>query len=251
MITMVILGGGNVAQHIAKAFATSTEVQVVQMYNRKGVSFQSIPVTQNLSDLVEADIYLLAVSDDAIEDIAHQIPHTQPLVVHTSGSVSIEALSSHKRRGVMYPLQTFSKDRSLDYSTIPWCLEANNDSDYQLLEYITKSISTSFYSIDSEKRKKLHLAAVFVCNFVNHLYQMGYEITEENDIPFDILQPLIQETAAKVTQGTPRDMQTGPAKRNDQKTMQKHLEMLALPEKKEIYQILSNAIAQTHGRKEL
>lgn len=248
---MVILGGGNVAQHLAKAFAKSKRVQLVQIYNRKGVTFHQIPVTQDLSKLAKADIYVLAVSDDAVEEIANQLPDNQQLVVHTSGSVSMEALASHTRRGVLYPLQTFSKDRSLDYATIPFCIEANNKADFQLLETLSKSISPAIYSINSEKRKKLHLAAVFVCNFVNHLYQLGYEITEENGIPFAILQPLIQETAAKVTQGTPREMQTGPAKRNDQKTMQKHLEMLALPEKKEIYQILSNAIAQTHGRKEL
>lgn len=251
MITTVIIGSGNVATHLLQAFLQSNTLKVIQCFNRKEITRDDIPVTADISQLQEADVYVIAVSDDAIAEIASQIHFSGKLVVHTSGSVGMDALHPKNRRGVLYPLQTFSKERNINYSEIPFCIEAENEDDYLLLEKLVTPISSHVFRIDSEKRRKLHLAAVFVCNFVNHLYQIGYEITEANDLSFDLLKPLIKETAAKIETAVPKDLQTGPAKRNDQKTMAKHLEMLALPEQKQIYKLLSQAIATTDGRKKL
>lgn len=184
-----------------------------------------------------------------IPEVASKIAHLDGLVVHTSGSVTLKALDSCKRAGVFYPLQTFSKNKELDYSQIPFCLEANNPSDLQLLKKMANSISGKAYEITSEQRKKLHLSAVFVCNFVNHLYSIGEEICRENNIPFEILQPLIKETADKVKDSSPSEVQTGPAIRNDRSTIDAHLKLLSSSENKEIYQLITTAIQSFHGKK--
>lgn len=255
MIQLVILGAGNVASQLVSAFSQSDKINVVQVYNRSILPLEKLDFKGNkisdIAQLAKADCYIIAVSDDAVSTLSEKIPFKNKLVVHTSGSVSIEDLSTNNRRGVLYPLQTFSKEKKVDFTEIPFCIEAENEGDYQLIEKIARTISHSVYKINSLQRKKLHLAAVFVCNFVNYLYQIGYEISRENGFSFDILKPLIKETAHKIEDAAPKDVQTGPAKRNDQKTMAKHIEMLDLPEQKQIYQLLSQAIINSHGRKEL
>lgn len=255
MIKVVILGAGNVASQLVNAFSKSNGIDVIQVYNRSVNSLEEIDIkgnkTNDIKNLVEADCYIIAVSDDAVSSLSEKIPFKNKLVVHTSGSVSIEDLSIKNRRGVLYPLQTFSKGKKVDFKDIPFCLEANNEDDYHLLERIALSVSQLVYPINSLQRKQVHLAAVFVCNFVNYLYQIGYDISQKNDFPFEILKPLIKETAQKIEKTRPKEAQTGPAKRNDQKTMVKHIEMLDLPEQKQIYQLLSQAIINSHGRKKL
>jgi len=255
MIQLVILGAGNVASQLVNAFDESDKINVLQVYNRSIQSLENLNFKGEkisyITQLAQADCYIIAVSDDAVSTLSEQIPFKNKLVVHTSGSVSIEDLSNKNRRGVLYPLQTFSKEKIVAFSEIPFCIEAENEDDYQLLEKIARTVTNLIYKINSLQRKKLHLAAVFVCNFVNYLYQIGYEISQENDFSFDILKPLIKETAHKIENTPPKNAQTGPAKRNDQKTMAKHIEMLDLPEQKQIYQLLSKAIINSHGRKEL
>ncbi len=253
MINLVLLGSGNVATHLYRAFSASEKVQVTQVYNHspRGLDYfkKESAVTTSLSELMEADIYLLALKDDVIEEIAEKLRDKKGLITHTSGAVTLSAISGCDRGGVFYPLQTFSKNREMDYEEIPFCLEAKAPEDLQLLKELAAEISGKAYEISSEQRKKLHLSAVFVCNFVNHLYSIGENICRENDIPFSILQPLIQETAEKVKNASPSEVQTGPAVRHDQSTIDAHLELINTPETKDIYLLLTKVIQSFHGKK--
>ncbi len=254
MTDIVILGAGNVAKHLVNAFAYAEGLQVVQVYNRskRGLSaFKENPTTTDIDALAEADLYILAVADDAIEVLSESLPLSGRLVVHTSGSVSIDHLSNKNRKGIFYPLQTFSKDKEVSFEGIPICLEAEDSGDLELLENVAEAISKKVYHINSAQRKSLHLAAVFVNNFVNHLYQIGSEICEANEVPFEVLAPLIEETANKVKELPPKKAQTGPAKRQDITTIKKQLDSLADPIHKEIYELLTDSIISTYGRKEL
>jgi len=252
MINIVILGGGNVAFHLTNALLKNSAVNVVQVYNRsleKISCFKnSTSITNNLSELKDADIYILAVSDNVISELSSTLNLKNKLVVHTSGSMAMDELKSVSDKGVFYLLQTFSKERKIDFSTVPVCIEAETKKDLLLLETMATSISKNCYQINSDQRKSLHVAAVFVNNFVNHLYQIGHEICDKNNVPFEILLPLILETANKITTLPPLDAQTGPARRNDTKTIEKHTAMLT-KNQQEIYTLLTKSIYDTYGKK--
>lgn len=250
MLKVVIIGSGNVAQHLIKAFQNSKKVELVQVYARHVQNLTHLlpveKITNSFDAIVEADIYIISVSDDAIADVSAQLPFSDRLVVHTSGSVALEQLEAKNRRGVFYPLQTFSKNKEVDFTKIPLCLESEHENNYKIIEELASTISPLLYPIDSKQRQALHVAAVFVNNFTNHLYVIGNDICKENNISFDILKPLIQETAAKIEQLTPLEAQTGPAKRNDQKTIQKHLDFLKDENQKTIYNLLTQSIQKTN-----
>lgn len=251
MIKITLIGSGNVAQHLIKAFAKSELVEIVQVFSRKKETLASLiefdKIVNDFQDLKEADLYIIAVTDNAIAEVSAQLPFINQLVVHTSGTASIETLDDKNRKGVFYPLQTFSKNKDVDFSVIPICLEAENTFDFRVLDTVAKSILKAVFPINSEQRKALHVAAVFVNNFTNHLYQIGQEICEENKVPFEILKPLIQETADKINTLNPTDAQTGPAKRNDSTTIEAHLEYLTNENQKNIYKILTQSI-QNNGK---
>lgn len=246
MIQITIIGSGNVAQHLIKAFAKSELVEIVQVYSRKKETLSALlefdKITNDFEELKEADLYIIAVSDKAIADVSKQLPFQNRIVVHTSGAASLDVLDAKNRKGVFYPLQTFSKNKDLDFSTVPICLEAENTFDFRVLESVAKSISNAVFAINSDQRKALHVAAVFVNNFTNHLYQTGQEICEEHQVPFEILRPLIQETANKINTLDPIDAQTGPAKRNDNTTIEAHLAYLNNENQKNIYKLLTKSI---------
>lgn len=251
MIRITLIGSGNVAQHLIKAFTKSEGIEIGQVFSRKKESLvhliDSDKIVTNLSDFKEADLYVIAITDDAIAEVSAQLPFQNQLVVHTSGTSSIEFLNSKNRKGVFYPLQTFSKNKTVDFSVIPICLEAENETDYRILETVAKSISNAVFSISSEQRKALHVSAVFVNNFTNHLYKIGQEICNEHHMSFEILKPLIQETADKIKTLNPIDAQTGPAKRNDYGTIEAHLNYLTNENQKQIYKILTQSI-QHNGK---
>jgi predicted short-subunit dehydrogenase-like oxidoreductase (DUF2520 family) len=251
MIKITLIGSGNVAQHLIKAFAKSELVEIAQVFSRKKETLASLigfdKIVDDFQDLKEADLYVIAVTDNSIAEVSAKLPFINQLVVHTSGTASIETLDDKNRKGVFYPLQTFSKNKDVDFSVIPICLEAENTFDFRVLDTVAKSISKAVFPINSEQRKALHVAAVFVNNFTNHLYQIGQEICEENKVPFEILKPLIQETADKINTLNPTDAQTGPAKRNDSTTIEAHLEYLTNENQKNIYKILTQSI-QNNGK---
>lgn len=246
MLKVTVIGSGNVAQHLIKVFLQTKEVSLVQAFARQSKSLLHLlpkeKITNNYNALQEADVYIISVTDNAINEVSSQLPFKNELVVHTSGTSSLEVLDSKNRKGVFYPLQTFSKNKEVDFSSIPLCLEAENKEDYKTLEVLANSISNKVYNISSEQRKSLHVAAVFVSNFVNHMYVIGSEICETNNVPFEVLQPLIQEVANKITTLTPKEAQTGPALRNDTKTIEKHIEFLKDSNYQDIYKLLTQSI---------
>ena len=252
MIKVAIIGSGNVAQHLIQAFAKSKKADVIQVFSRQKEAaiplLDSNKITNDFNTLEEADLYIIAVSDDAISKVSSQLPFKNRLVVHTSGTVSLDALDKKNRKGSFYPLQTFSKKAEVDFSQIPIFLESENETDFELLQQVAQIISHKVYKINSEQRKALHISAVFVNNFVNHLYQIGNEICIENKVPFDVLKPLIQETANKVMTLSPKEAQTGPAIRNDKQTIASHLDFLLDENQKNIYKILTQSI-KNNGKK--
>lgn len=252
MIKVTLIGSGNLAQHLLSAFEKSTAVELVQVFSRKKESVSHLipfdKITDNFDDLAEADVYIIAVSDDAIAEVSLQLPFKNQLVVHTSGSASMESLSDNNRKGVFYPLQTFTKGKEVDFKNIPICIESQFNDDYNLLKKVADSISDKVFSINSEQRRSLHVSAVFVNNFVNHLYKIGSDICDGHQVPFEILQPLIRETAEKIVTLSPNEAQTGPAKRNDKTTIEAHLNFLSDENHKNIYKLLTQSI-QDNGKK--
>lgn len=246
MIHVVFLGFGNLNQHLCLALSNAENVAVIQIYNRNIIKsfsdFENIPFTNDISKLMNADVYIIGIPDDAIKNFSESLPFKNKLVVHTSGGVAMNQLSNTNRRGIFYPLQTFSKQRDVDFTKIPICIESENPKDQELLTILGKTISEKVVEISSEKRVKLHLAAVFVNNFVNHLYGIGNDILNEDDLSFDLLKPLILETALKIENLTPEEAQTGPAKRNDKKTIDKHLMLLEDSSHREFYELFTKAL---------
>jgi predicted short-subunit dehydrogenase-like oxidoreductase (DUF2520 family) len=243
MIKVVILGNGNVAFHLFQSFTQSHEVEVVQVFSRK--YSEDFPVelqVHDFSKITAADIYIISVSDDAIEEVSNLLLFNDKLVIHTSGSTDFKAINAKNRRGVFYPLQTFSKNKAISFKNIPICLEVEERNDLELLKKVANAIADNVYEINGQQRKALHVSAVFVCNFVNHLYNIGNKICAENKIPFQILKPLIEETAQKIKALSPKDAQTGPAIRKDQNTIEKHIDFLDNENQKNIYNTLTQAI---------
>ncbi|MDY6801570.1 MAG: DUF2520 domain-containing protein [Bacteroidota bacterium] len=247
---VVMIGAGNVATHIALALKKA-DYPIKSIYSKTEKSAQELAekINSSFTTRIEtlpnnADIYVIAVKDTIIEDIAKKINIRSGIVVHTAGSVPMSIFESYfKNFGVFYPLQTFTKSRKLDFSEIPLCIEANNNDVENKLLNLAKSLSNKVALINSEKRKILHLAAVFACNFTNHMYSIGSKLLSDKNIDFNLLHPLIHETAKKANEMSPIHAQTGPAIRQDNKTMDMHLKMLKdYPAFEKIYRFVSDSI---------
>ena len=247
---ITIIGSGNVATHLAAAFKNAGH-RLVQVYSRDmqnaallayHVGAEAIDNLDHINP--ETDLFIISVKDDAILAIAETLTKYQTLIVHTSGATHIEALLAFTdNAGVFYPLQTLSKNKEVNFLTVPLCIEGANELITRELEQLAQTISNNVYRIDSAQRKILHLAAVFACNFPNYLYGIAQQLLAQHNMEFSILRPLILETAQKVQDHLPGEVQTGPAIRNDQTTMTSHLQMLNdMPGLKEIYSLLSQEI---------
>ena len=251
MTSVVIIGTGNVARHLFHVFHASDQIEVKQVFGRntKALSYfnDRVDIVQNFEDLQDADIYVLAVSDDAIGMVSEQIAYNKALIVHTSGSTPIDILPAQCRRAIFYPLQTLSMELQVDFKDVPICIEAENENDYQLLESMASAINSKSYRVDSQQRLHLHTAAVFVNNFTNHLYHVGYTLCEKQGLSKDILKPLILETVRKIDHMTPFEAQTGPAKRGDQITLKKQINSLDQPYYMGIYESISKSIQATYA----
>ena len=257
MITVTILGNGNVAQHLFKALNASNEIEVIQWYSRKPeTDFQvanTVSVVSELELLTQSDIYILAVSDDAVAKVSEMLPFENRFVVHCSGGLPLSVLSQKNRRGVFYPLQTFTINSNIDFNTVPVAIEAEEKTDLLCLKKLAHAITPKVNIFDSIQRKKIHLIAVVLNNFVNHLYHMAHEISKTEGISFELFYPLMQETLNKVSGMSPKNAQTGPAKRGDHSTVSTHIETLekSFPEYIELYKSFTSSILKTYGRKEL
>lgn len=247
---LVIIGSGNVATHMATAFKEAG-LDICGIYSRTVDNAQvlaeklSVNVFKSLTEIpLDADAYLLAVSDSALPEILKQLPALDGILMHTSGSVGLDVFSeSLKRSAVFYPLQTFSKAKQIDFSKVPILLESADTTVLNALQNLGKRISEIVKIIDSEQRKQLHLSAVFMCNFSNYMFHISEELLKENNLDFELLKPLLGETIEKLNSLSPAEAQTGPAIRNDKKTLNEHLEMLKNhPEYQNIYQLISDQI---------
>ena len=247
---IVIIGSGNVAYHLAKALV-SNSFSVAQLFGRNEEELKKIadelqlPYSTTHLDQ-NADVYLIAVSDSAIHEISAKISNPNALVAHTSGAVSRDTLHGTYRKAVFYPLQTFSKSKELDYSEIPFFIDGEHEQDQHLLTSIAEKISGKVFFADDEKRKYIHLTAVFACNFVNHLYARAKEIADEQNIPFDFFLPLIDETTKKIHEINPKEAQTGPAVRNDQKVLDLHRSLIHDEEQLKIYNTMNESIKKMY-----
>ena len=249
-----LIGAGNMATQLGMALLEKGH-QIVQVWSRtqqsaaKLASKLNCPYTTETSSITsKTDIYILAINDTAIESVLLQRSWGDTLVVHTAGSIPMNILTLYcTNYGVFYPFQTFTIEKKVDFDQIPVCIEANTPQNLEILNGLAQSISQNIKLFDSNQRQQIHLAAVFVCNFVNHFYTIGEKLLTEKGIDFEILKPLILETASKVIYQSPESSQTGPASRNDKIVMDKHLEMLANdPDLKNLYSLLSERIIQTH-----
>ena len=246
---IVLIGSGNVAFHLAKAF-TEAQIPISQIFGRNTTELQKISeqfsIPFSTETLADADLYIISVSDSSIAEVSALIKNENVLVAHTSGSVSREALSGNYRKSVFYPLQTFSKSKNLDYSKIPFFIDAENENDEDILKNLASKISKNVMLANDEKRKYIHLTAVFACNFVNHLYARAKEISDSQGIPFDYFLPLIDETTQKIHELEPKLAQTGPAIRNDEKVLKLHESLLTDEEKLKIYKTLNESIKKMY-----
>lgn len=244
----VIIGSGNVAYHLAKAFFLNT-IPLAQIFGRNEKELSKISGELNIpystETLQKADLYIICVSDHSVEDVSGMITTKDCLVAHTSGSLPKEILTGNYRKASFYPLQTFSRSKALDYSKIPFFIEAENEDDRKILFDIASKISENLMESTYEKRKYIHLTAVFACNFVNHLFARAKEVSDSQDIPFDYFLPLIDETVQKIHEIDPKSAQTGPAVRNDKRVLELH-EQLLQDESLEIYKTMNHSIQKMY-----
>jgi len=248
--SVVIIGSGNVATHLGTAF-------LKKGIDIKGVFSTTLDHAQELAEKLktkafasitdipkDADAYLLAISDWALSETVRQLPSVDGIVMHTSGSIGLGIFSGTiKRAAVFYPLQTFSKNKQVDLSLVPILIESDDTEIVESLKELGNKFSEHIKEVDSHQRKQLHLAAVFACNFSNYMYYIAQDLLQEKGLDFNLIKPLIKETAKKLDTLSPRAAQTGPAIRRDMKTLNRHLERLNKhPEYQEIYHLISEQI---------
>lgn len=249
---IVLVGAGNVASHLGKAFQRAG-CEVIQVYSRTEASASELAetlataYTTSLEDLrTDAHLYVVALKDAVLQELIPRIVKDKPdaVFVHTAGSVPMQVWEGFARRyGVLYPMQTFSKRREVDFTEVPFFVEADGEETLQALKVLAGRLSPNVREATSEQRKHLHLAAVFACNFTNHMYALCHRLLEKQGIPFGVMLPLIDETARKVHELKPEDAQTGPAVRYDENVINRHLSMLAdEPEMQELYEKISKSI---------
>ena len=254
MITVTILGSGHVAYHLIQKIIqlelqTEVQIELKQVWARNKSSLPENVIGRyvSLENLVPTDLTIIAVTDSAIAEVSKKIPYQDHLVVHTSGSTSYLSIDSKHKRGVLYPLQTFSKTKPIDFEKIPILIESEQEETILKLQTFAHKISKNVQYLNENQRQYLHVAAVFACNFTNHLYAIASEICDTHSIDFQILYPLIEETTQKIKILTPKEAQTGPAKRNDKPTIEKHISLLESMQK-DIYKQLTQSI-QTYDKK--
>lgn len=271
---IVLIGAGNLATHLGKALhaAGHDMVQVFSRTMQSAETLASLLDAEPLTDIAQvrddADVYIFSVKDSALVQLVAQLCRHEAdglgedgavnalrkakkgeherVFLHTAGSMPMSVFKGMAQHyGVLYPMQTFSKQREVDFSIIPCFVEANDEFAQKQIEGLAREISGRVYQLSSEDRKYLHLSAVFACNFANHCYAISQELLEEHGIPFDVMLPLISETAAKVHEMMPKDAQTGPAVRYDENVIGKQSKLLENhPHFKKVYDSMSKSI---HG----
>ncbi|MBL4715392.1 MAG: DUF2520 domain-containing protein [Bacteroidia bacterium] len=250
---IVLIGSGNVATHLGKAFRQAGH-QIIQVYSRNLENASVLAGALGSSDVDdfaeisdEADIYIIALKDDIISTLHERLSLANKVIVHTSGSVPMVTLKPiSSKYGVLYPLQTFLKDKELDIASVPFCIEGVSEDVENMLSDLAKELSENVQVVNSEQRQIVHLAAVFACNFSNHMYAIADDLLKNNGMNLDLLRPLIKVSSANLDDADPVDLQTGPAARGDSEIMDKHLEMLERNESyRKVYEDISNSIMKS------
>ena len=242
---ITLIGNGKLGKHLYKVLISIDQIQLLEWVVRSEKeckTTEGILITNKINQYEISDIYLLAVSDNSIKEVA-KLPPNDSLVVHTSGAISLEEIG-RDRAGVFYPIQTFSEDSNINFSKIPIGIESKQIQDLIHLKKLTKLIGTKSFLINSSQREHLHLAAVLVNNFSNHLFVEAEIICRQNNLSFDLLKPLLKETIEKLNNLSPKQSQTGPAIRNDNETISKHIKLITKDRLKEIYKVLTSAIKE-------
>lgn len=249
---IVFIGAGNLATNVALSLHDKG-YRIVQVYSRTMLSAQTLAdrlqaeAVDDISAVVaDADLYVISVKDSALQSVIEQLcdGSRKGLFVHTAGSIPMNIFSGHAEHyGVFYPMQSFSKQRRVDFTEVPIFIESNDSESLKTIEALAKSLCKNVYAISSDARKHLHLAAVFACNFVNHCYELSAEVLSKYNIPFEVMLPLIDETARKVHEIAPKDAQTGPAVRYDENVINMQSGLLKpVPRLQEIYNVMSKSI---------
>ena len=248
MKNIILLGSGNVATHLGIALKNSN-YSIVQVYSKSIKNAKILAnkleahFTNNLSKLKSADLIIVSINDDAISKVISQIKNTA--IVHTSGSVGLNVFKEQfSTCGVFYPLQTFNKEVDINITEITFCIEGNSlEFEMQLIQ-IAKDLSNKVVKMNSQQRKQLHIAAVFACNFSNHMYSIADNLLAKEDIDFKILLPLIRTNITNLNSNKPKEVQTGPAKRKDTAIIQEHIATINEKEIKELYHKISANIVK-------
>ncbi|MEO6166987.1 MAG: Rossmann-like and DUF2520 domain-containing protein [Chitinophagales bacterium] len=247
---IVIIGCGNVGYQMAWHLHNSGH-QIIQVFSRHLPSakwignLMDIPCTDSYEEISQdGDIYLVTVKDDAISEVAEQLKLNGQVIAHTSGSMPGNVMKSVTDNfGIFYPLQTLSRNVSVDFSMIPICVDASNDKTLKVLRALGATLTSKIIEVNDDQRFAIHVAAVFANNFTNHLFSISQMILEQSGLSFEIFKPLINETVRKIQNHDPLNVQTGPAIRNDDHTIARHLEFLKNDGRfLEIYKVLTEDI---------
>ena len=226
-----LIGAGNLMTNLGKALVAVKENEIVQVWSRTEKSAKALAsdlntsFTTDIENVLESDVYILAVN------------------LHTAGSMPMNVFKGFAQQyGVFYPMQTFSKNKEVNFKEIPVFIEANNEQTLEVVKALASTVSDCLYELTTEQRKYLHLAAVFACNFTNHCYDLAAKILEPHGIPFSVMLPLIDETARKVHELSPHDAQTGPAVRYDVNVINRQMSLIDDENTRQIYKLLSQSI---------
>ena len=251
----VFIGAGNVATRLAIELHRH-DFDIIQIYSRTLESasalsekVQALPVTDIESIIPDADLYMFCVKDSVLEELIKQIPGNNGLWIHTAGSMPMDIFKNHTSKyGVLYPFQTFSKNREIDWKNIPLFIEASGNNQLDLLTAIAGQLSEKVQVVSSEKRKYIHLTGVFACNFTNHMYTLSNMMLDKAGLPLETALPLIEETCNKIHTLSPMEAQTGPAVRYDKNAIEKHLALIEDEQIREIYKLISENIHNIHNQ---
>lgn len=243
-LKIALIGNGNVGSYLWKAFG-NTEVHCA-LFARNPIGNQH--TLDALSSKIELfDIVLLCVKDDAITPLSSTLPAGDYLLAHCSGAANLDALDAkHKNRGVFYPLMSLKESNSVLPNEIPFCLEWEMEDSLDVLTQLCNALGATWFPVSSVQRQYLHLAAVFAHNFSNHMFSLSQALLDEHELDFKILLPLLHQNLKMLQQKNAKDLQTGPAIRNDESTINKHLNLLTDETLKALYQSLTNSIQRTN-----
>ncbi len=247
MFSVCVIGTGNVAYHFSKIILENKNLKLSQVVGRKkelDFDFKlNINYINDLNSLVDADLYLICVIDSTIKEISKKIKYkSNSVIAHCSGSTNINVLKNHKNYGVIYPVQTLTKKKKIDFYKTPLLIESNNRNSFKKIKFFSKSISNQVIKCNSDERAYVHVSAVFCNNFVNYMNFISQKILESKKLDPKIILPLVSETANKLVQLRPIEAQTGPAIRKDMVTIKKHLHLLENSDFFDLYKILTNSI---------